>query len=64
VVDEDGAGFMPANAPCSPSTTERRSSSLPTQQNTMSQSGHRLARRRRRAAEFLAPGQRFSALRL
>ncbi|MNS99975.1 hypothetical protein D3C72_1343920 [compost metagenome] len=29
-------GFMPARAPSSPSTTERRSSSLPTQQNTMS----------------------------
>jgi hypothetical protein len=29
---------MPAKAPSSPSTTERRSSSLPTQQNTMSQS--------------------------
>ena len=28
--------FMPANAPASPSTTERRSSSLPTQVNTMS----------------------------
>ena len=27
---------MPAKAPCSPSTTERRSSSLPTQQNTNS----------------------------
>ena len=31
-------GFMPANAPCSPSTTDRRSSSLPTQANTMSAS--------------------------
>ncbi len=28
--------FMPAKAPSSPSTAERRSSSLPTQQNTMS----------------------------
>ena len=28
--------FMPAKAPCSPSTTERRSLSLPTQQKTMS----------------------------
>ena len=29
-------GFMPASAPSAPSTTLRRSSSLPTQQNTMS----------------------------
>ncbi len=32
------SGLMPAKAPCSPSTTERRSSSLPTQANTMSAS--------------------------
>jgi hypothetical protein len=36
VVHEDGAGAMPAKAPSAPSVTERRSSSLPTQQNTMS----------------------------
>ena len=29
-------GFMPAKAPSAPSTTERRSASLPTQQKTMS----------------------------
>jgi hypothetical protein len=49
VVDEDGAGFMPAKAP-GPSTTERRSSSLPTQANT--------SRRRRGLARRGGGGRR------
>jgi hypothetical protein len=42
-------GFMPAKAPSGPSTTERRSSSLPTQQNTMSAPRAACAWRGRRA---------------